>query len=170
MCVCLFIYLCVCVYVLVYICAYLYDCIYVWILVCVYVYSFQLNMSLLATEVPLHLVENNLSDRHLSDTLFRQHSLDLVNCPTSFLAKCLSVKCFSAKRLGTKKLLWPWKARPGNPYWRERFSTVDLLVQTSLDQLLLRLKTLFTFLLNKLFNEEVNCTEPPPSVSVPWLG
>ncbi len=45
--------------------------------------------------------------------------------------------------------------------------TVDLLVLTSLDQLLLVYKILFSFLQNKL-NEEVNCTEPPSSVSVPW--
>ncbi len=43
----------------------------------------------------------------------------------------------------------------------------DFLVQTSWDQLLLKLKTLFSFLLNQLPNEEVNCTEPSPSVSVP---
>ncbi len=36
------------------------------------------------------------------------------------------------------------KARTGEPYWRRRFSTVDLLVPTILDQLLFRLKILFT--------------------------
>ena len=40
--------------------------------------------------------------------------------------------------------------KPGKTNWRGRLSTVDLLVLTSLDQLLLKLKTLFTFLLNKL--------------------
>ncbi len=40
--------------------------------------------------------------------------------------------------------------RPGNPYWRGRLSTVDLLVLTSLDQLVKILKTLFTFLQSKL--------------------
>jgi len=33
----------------------------------------------------------------------------------------------------------------GNPYWRGRLSTLDLLVQTSLDQVLLILQT-FTLL------------------------
>jgi len=38
--------------------------------------------------------------------------------------------------------------------------TVDLLPLTSLDQLLLIMKT-------SLLNEEANCNEPSPSVSVP---
>ncbi len=33
-------------------------------------------------------------------------------------------------------LLAPW-AKPGNPYWRGRLNTIDLLVKTSLDKLLL---------------------------------
>ncbi len=37
-----------------------------------------------------------------------------------------------------------------NPYWTGRFITVDLLVLTSLDQLILILKSVFTFLQNKL--------------------
>ncbi len=39
----------------------------------------------------------------------------------------------------------------GSPYCRRRLITVDLLVLTSLDQLLLMFKTLFTFIQNKLF-------------------
>jgi hypothetical protein len=31
------------------------------------------------------------------------------------------------------------------------------------------LQTLFTFVQKMYLNEEVNCTEPSPSVSVPWL-
>jgi hypothetical protein len=50
-----------------------------------------------------------------------------------------------------------------------RVSIVDLLVLTSLDKLLLILKTLFTFLQNKLSYEEINHTEPSPSFSVHWL-
>jgi hypothetical protein len=48
---------------------------------------------------------------------------------------------------------FPWA---GNTNWRERLSTVHLLLITRFGQLLLTLKTLFTF----LQNEEVNCTEP----------
>ncbi len=48
-------------------------------------------------------------------------------------------------------------------------STIYLLVQTSLDQLLFILKILFIFL-KKYLNEEVNCTNPSPSVSIPWLS
>jgi hypothetical protein len=58
--------------------------------------------------------------------------------------------------------------QPGKPYWRERFNTVGLLVLTSLDQLLFTLKILFSFFYKTSYlNEEVNCTELFPSVSVP---
>jgi hypothetical protein len=44
------------------------------------------------------------------------------------------------------------KIRDGKPYWKGRLSTVDLLVLTSLNQLLFLfvLQTIFTFLQNKL--------------------
>jgi hypothetical protein len=45
-------------------------------------------------------------------------------------------------------------------------STVDLLPLTIFDQLLLGLKTLFTFLQK---NGKVNRTEPSASVNVPWV-
>ncbi len=50
-----------------------------------------------------------------------------------------------------------------------RLSAVDLLELTSLDQLLLKLKTLFTFLQKKP-NEELICTEPSPSICIPCLN
>ncbi len=54
------------------------------------------------------------------------------------------------------------------------YSTIDLLVPTSLYELLLTMQTLYTFLQISYFNEEVNFTEPSPSISVPcrslWLG
>jgi hypothetical protein len=55
----------------------------------------------------------------------------------------------------------------GNTNLKGRLSTVELHVLTSTDQLLLIVQTLFTILQNK--EEEVNRTEPSPSVSVPWL-
>jgi len=61
----------------------------------------------------------------------------------------------------------------GNPYIKGSSSTFDLLVLTSLDQLIL--KTLFSVLQNFLIyktsylNEEVNRTEASPSVGVPCL-
>ncbi len=58
----------------------------------------------------------------------------------------------------------------GKPYWRGSISTVDLLVLTSLDQLLWELKLNFPFYKTTYLNEEVNCTEPSPSVRVPCLG
>jgi hypothetical protein len=47
-------------------------------------------------------------------------------------------------------------------------STVNLLLLTRLDQLLMVSKTLYTFYKTSYHNEEVNRTEPSPSVSVPW--
>jgi len=41
------------------------------------------------------------------------------------------------------------KLRSGNPYCRGTLLTVDLLLQTSLDRLLLRMKTLFTFMVEE---------------------
>jgi hypothetical protein len=46
---------------------------------------------------------------------------------------------------------------------------VDLLVLTSLDQLLFKLKLYFPFLQNNLFNEEVSSTDPSPSVRLHCL-
>jgi hypothetical protein len=56
------------------------------------------------------------------------------------------------------------------PLLKGRLSAVDLLVLTSLDQLLLVLLSLFTFYKTSHLNEELNCTEPSPSASIPWLG
>jgi hypothetical protein len=63
-----------------------------------------------------------------------------------------------------------WMVRPWNHYWSGRLSTVDLLVLTSLVYLIISY-----FIINLCYNtsypnEEVNCTEPFLSVSVPWLG
>jgi hypothetical protein len=55
------------------------------------------------------------------------------------------------------------------PLLKGRLSTVDLLVLTSLDQLLLIVQTHYLHFYKTSYpNEEVNCTEPSPSVSVPW--
>jgi hypothetical protein len=60
---------------------------------------------------------------------------------------------------------------PGNPYLKERISTIDLLVLTGSDQLLLILKNII-FLLCKTsyLNEKENFREPSTSVMVPCLG
>jgi hypothetical protein len=57
------------------------------------------------------------------------------------------------------------KHQPGKPYWRRRLSTIDVLELTSsafyIESIISpRYKTSF-------LNEEVNCTEPFPSFSVP---
>ncbi len=62
----------------------------------------------------------------------------------------------------------PW---PGNPHWRERISTVDLLVPTSSDLLLLMIKKyVLLFYETSYLNEEVNRAELSLSVSVPCLA
>ncbi len=59
-----------------------------------------------------------------------------------------------------------WHRKNREVLLRGRLSTVDLLVPTSLDQLLFILKILLTVLQSYL-NEEVNRTEPSPSVRIP---
>ncbi len=49
-----------------------------------------------------------------------------------------------------------------------RLSTVDLLVLTSLDQLIYILKIIFTFYKRINLSKEVNRTYPYPSDSAPW--
>ncbi len=51
-----------------------------------------------------------------------------------------------------------------------RLSTVDLLVLTFFDQLLFKLKIFFTFIQKSNLNEVFNCTDPSPSVGIPWIG
>jgi len=58
---------------------------------------------------------------------------------------------------------------PGKTNWSGRISTVGLFVRTSLNQRLLTVPTLVTFLQN-YHNEEVNRNEPSPSVRVPWTS
>ncbi len=55
-------------------------------------------------------------------------------------------------------------------YWRGRVSTLDLLVLTRSDHLILILKIFFVaFYKTSFLNEKVNCTEPSSySVKVPW--
>ncbi len=48
-------------------------------------------------------------------------------------------------------------------------STVDLLVLTSLDKLLFKLKLIFPFFKTTYLNEEVNFTESSTPVRAPWL-
>ncbi len=56
---------------------------------------------------------------------------------------------------------------PRKSFTRGGLSTVDLLELTSLDELD-KLKMLFTFLYKTSYiNEEVNCTVPFPSASIP---
>jgi hypothetical protein len=42
--------------------------------------------------------------------------------------------------------------------------------KTSLDQLLFKMKILFTFIQKSNLNEVFNCTDPSPSVGIPWIG
>ncbi len=57
---------------------------------------------------------------------------------------------------------WKLRLAPGKPHWRGWLSTVDHLVATSLDQLLLILQTLFTF-----FTKQVNSIRRPTVLNLP---
>ncbi len=76
------------------------------------------------------------------------------NSENSYLLKLWSQNCFN-------------KAGQGKSYWRGRLSTFQLLVLTSLDQLLFY-KLYLPFYNITYLNEEVNCTELSQSVSIPW--
>ncbi len=76
------------------------------------------------------------------------------------------------KAKGNKKTVFAFYQRsvgPRNPYWKGRPSTNDLLKITNLYRLLLILKIYVLVYKTRYFNEEVKCTVPSPSVSVPWL-
>ncbi len=49
-----------------------------------------------------------------------------------------------------------------------RISTVHLLMLTNLDRLIFTMKIFHLCYKTRYLNEEVNCTEPSPSVSIPW--
>jgi hypothetical protein len=53
-------------------------------------------------------------------------------------------------------------------FLKGRLSTVELLVLTSLEQLLLTLRTVFTFYKTSYLNEKVKGTGSSPTVSTPW--
>jgi hypothetical protein len=65
---------------------------------------------------------------------------------------------------GPPQVLYWGRQRPnqGKLTERGRVRTVDLLVLTSLDQLIYIIKILFTFFKTSYLGEEVNCTEPRP--------
>jgi hypothetical protein len=66
-------------------------------------------------------------------------------------------------------VLWSsMQAHAGKSYRIGKLSSVDLLVLTSSVQLLSKLKIVFTYFKTSYLNEEVSCTEPSPSISIPW--
>jgi hypothetical protein len=69
------------------------------------------------------------------------------------------------ERVGEKGAEEGW--RSGNTNWRGRLSTIDLLVLTNLDQLLLYI---FYFLTTWIILMRRSSTEPSLSVSFPWEG
>ncbi len=120
--------------------------------------------------------------------LFHQTSYlnEEVNCTKpspSVSAPCLDNiwVCLIKKSMGVAKGGWHgkvaclWTSLPNTPYlmlhrgsltrWRGMLSRVGYLILTSLDQLLLNLKILLTFSVTSYLNEEVNCTDPSPSIS-----
>jgi hypothetical protein len=66
-------------------------------------------------------------------------------------------------KIGQSSDYQPWAM---NPFWRERISMVDLIVLTSLEELLFMLKILL-FCKTSYHDEEVDCTEPV-SVNITW--
>ncbi len=76
----------------------------------------------------------------------------------------MNIPAYVGGSSGTRK-----KGYPAKPYSRGRLSTFCLFVLSSLDQLIFILKIYLHFYKTSYLNEEVNCTEFSPSVSVPWV-
>ena len=75
-------------------------------------------------------------------------------CKNDNLKKALAVVIVVSEDIGTIKLFMfriqqHW-VETGKSYWGGKLSTVDLLVLTSLDQLIFKLKILFSFHTKKL--------------------
>ncbi len=84
--------------------------------------------------------------------------------------KKLSVifRTFMSEQRFTNMLEWNI-TKPETPFWRGRICTINLLVLTSSDHLLLILKRYTSlFSLISFLNEEVNCTKPFLLARVPW--
>jgi hypothetical protein len=65
-------------------------------------------------------------------------------------------------------LNWDLTSPSGKSYRRGRLSTVDLLVITSLDELLVIMQTLFTFKKTRYLTVEANRTENSLAIGFPF--
>jgi hypothetical protein len=105
--------------------------------------------------------------RQTHSELFIPMNLGLARMPIYFPSQCYYHLNYTGLIISGIEclILKAWK-----PHWRERFSTVVLRELNSLDQFIYILNILFTFFTKTSYlNEEVNYTEPSPSVSVPCL-
>jgi hypothetical protein len=81
-----------------------------------------------------------------------------------YYAKCPYSECRGALIIDREEML------SRNPCWRGRLSTVDLLVLTLFKSVAFEItKIIYFFTKTSYYIEEVNCTEPFPSISVPWF-
>ncbi len=75
---------------------------------------------------------------------------------------CTNIICFRNAPLyrllafpANIRLIWKWMTVTRNPYWEGRISTVGPIALTSLDQLHLKMQTLFTLCWTSYLNKEV---------------
>ncbi len=97
-------------------------------------------------------------------SLFNSKFLQIPICAYFFMCHHWLWSLWESLQFSIRK---PYTAR--NPNWRGRFSTVYLLVQTSLDQLLLILQKCCIFYKTSYLNEEVNSTEHSLLIGVPCI-
>ncbi len=79
-----------------------------------------------------------------------------------------AIACWLRHHKENYKELWRGYVQAGNPFWRGCISTADLLLLTRSGQLFLYISVYVSFYKTSYPNEEVNSTEPSPSVRFPW--
>jgi hypothetical protein len=105
--------------------------------------------------------------RQTHSELFIPMNFGLARMPSSFPWQCYYHLDYTGLiKSGIECLI----LKAGKPHWKGRLSTFDLPVLNSLDWFIYILNISFAFFYKTShLKEEVKCTEPSPSVSVPCL-
>jgi hypothetical protein len=156
-----------------------YTCTYIYSHICIYTYRLYIYILIFTTYkhicIQMYLNVYIFSAQSLSTPLMSAEPffLLLVVCVwwdksyKKFIHPVTISCCVCISKLSLVRM--ERTLRPRNPQWKGRISTVHHRVLYSSNMLLLLLK-IRIFLLYKIgyLNAEVNCTEPYPSLRVPW--
>ncbi len=98
-----------------------------------------------------------------------EHHNDAHNSFIIQATSCIQIYSFKSMGRALKYVNSYWNAKTGKPNLRRRLSTVDLLVLTcQISSFFYIGNIIYIFNKTGYLNEEVNHTEPLPSVSIPW--